>query len=48
MNLTLTLHLPGMEPDAKPELFNFKFAQFSDERGAGSCSPMANMPNMRC
>jgi hypothetical protein len=48
LTLTLLLHLPGMEPDAKPELFNFKFTQFTDERGPGSCHPMANMPNMHC
>ncbi len=46
VTITLHLHLPGMEPDAKPELFNFKFTQFTDERGPGSRSPMANMPNM--
>jgi hypothetical protein len=46
VTLTLLLHLPGMEPDAKPELFNFKFTQFTDERGPGTCHPMANMPNM--
>ena len=48
LTLTLLLHLPGMEPDAKPEVFNFKFTQYTDKRGPGSCSPMANMPNMRC
>lgn len=48
VTLTLLLHLPGMEQDAKPELFNFKFAQFTDERGPGNCHPMANMPNMHC
>lgn len=48
LTLTLHLHLPGMEPDAKPELFNFTFTQFTDERGPGSCHPMASMPNMRC
>jgi hypothetical protein len=48
MTLTLLLHLPGMEPEAKPELFNFKFTQFTDEHGPGSCAPMAKMPNMRC
>jgi hypothetical protein len=46
--ITLLLRLPGMAPDAKPELFNFNFTQFTDERGPGTCSPMANMPNMRC
>jgi hypothetical protein len=46
VTLTLLLHLPGMEPDAKPELFNFTFTQFTDERGPGTCHPMANMPNM--
>ena len=46
VTLTLLLHLPGMAPDAKPELFNFEFKQFTDERGPGSCHPMANMPNM--
>ena len=48
VTLTLLLHLPGMEPDAKPELFDFTFMQFTDERGPGTCHPMANMPNMRC
>lgn len=46
VTLTLLLHLPGMEPDAKPELFNFTFTQFTDERAPGTCHPMANMPNM--
>jgi hypothetical protein len=46
VTLTLLLHLPGMEPDAKPELFNFTFTQFTDERGPGTCHPMANMPNL--
>lgn len=48
VTMTLLLHLPGMEPDAKPELFNFKFTQFTDEHGPGSCRPMPSMPNMRC
>jgi hypothetical protein len=48
VTLTLLLHLPGMVPDAKPELFNFEFTQFTDERGPGTCHPAANMPNMRC
>jgi len=48
VTLTLLLHLPGMEPDAKPELFNFQFTQFKDERGPGTRHPMANKPNMRC
>jgi hypothetical protein len=47
VTVTLLLHLPGMEPGAKPELFNFRFTQFTDERGAGNCSPMAKMANMR-
>jgi hypothetical protein len=46
--LNLLLHLPGTEPDAKPELYHFKFTQFAEERGPGSCSPMANMANMSC
>jgi hypothetical protein len=46
--LTLLLHLPGMEPDAKPELFDFKFTQFTDEHGPGTCRPMPSMPNMHC
>ena len=45
--LTLVLHLPGMAPDANPELFNFKFAQFTDENGPGTTAPMGNMPGMR-
>lgn len=48
VTLTLLLHLPGMDPEAKPELFDFKFAQFTDEHGPGSCRPMPSMPNMRC
>lgn len=48
VTLTLLLHLPGMEPEAKPELFDFKFTQFTDEHGPGSCRPMPSMPNMRC
>ena len=47
VTLTLLLHLPGMAPDAKPELFNFKFTQFTDERGPGTCTPMPKM-NMSC
>jgi hypothetical protein len=46
--VTLLLHLPGMPPDAKPELFNFTFQKFTDENGPGTCAPMAKMPNMRC
>jgi hypothetical protein len=48
VTLTLLLHLPGMEPDAKPELFDLKFTQSTDERGPGSCHLIAKMPNMRC
>jgi hypothetical protein len=48
VNLALVRHLRGMEPDAKPELFNLKFTHFTDERRPGSCNPMADMPNMRC
>jgi hypothetical protein len=48
VTITLQLRLPGMASNAKPELFNFKFIKFTDERGSGACSPMANMPNMRC
>jgi hypothetical protein len=48
VTLTLHLRLPGMVSSAKPELFNFKFTKFTDERGSGNCSPMANMPNMGC
>jgi hypothetical protein len=44
--LTVLLHLPEMPPDAKPELFNFSFAKFTDENGPGTCIPMARMPNM--
>jgi len=35
VTITLLLHLPGMKPDAKPELFNFKFTHFTDESGLG-------------
>ena len=48
VTLTLLLYLPGMEADAKPELFNITFKKFTDERGPGICHPMANMPNMHC
>ena len=48
VTIVLRLHLPGMESSAKPELFNFKFAKFTDARGARNCSPMANMPDMGC
>jgi len=48
VTLTLLRHVPGVEPDAKPELSNFKFTQFTDERGPRGYSPMASMPNMRC
>jgi hypothetical protein len=44
---TLLLHLPGMAPDAKPELFNFTFTGFTDERGPGTCTPMPRM-GMSC
>jgi len=46
VTLTLLLRLPGVAPDAKPEVFNFDFKQFTDERGPGTCTPMAKMPNM--
>jgi hypothetical protein len=45
--ITLLLRLPGMAPDAKPELFNFTFAKFTDENAAGSSAPMGNMPGMK-
>ncbi len=46
--VTLHLRLPGMEADAKLELFDFEFTQFTDGLGPGIRYPMANMPNMRC
>ena len=48
VTLTLHLSLPGMVSSAKPELFNFKFKKFTDERGSGNCRPIANMPSMGC
>jgi hypothetical protein len=45
--VTLLLHLPGMAPSAKPELFNFTFSQFTDKNGPGTSVPMANMPGLR-
>lgn len=45
--ITLLLHLPGMAPDAKPELFNFTFDKFTAENGPGSSAPMGNMPGMK-
>ena len=44
--ITLLLHLPGMAPDAKPELFSFTFDKFTDENGPGASAPMGNMPGM--
>ncbi len=46
--LTLLLHLPGMAPNAKPELFNFKFTTFTVEPAPGGCKPMPDMPDMGC
>ncbi len=48
VSVTLLLHLPAMEPDAIPELFNFRFTKFTDVRWPGTCSPKANMPSLRC
>ncbi|HWF12810.1 MAG TPA: hypothetical protein VG272_03675 [Candidatus Acidoferrales bacterium] len=48
VTITLRLYLPGMESSAKPELFNFRFAGFTDGRGSGNCRPMAGMPDMGC
>ena len=45
--ITLLLHLPGMAPNAKPELFNFSFSQFTDENRPGASTPMGNTPGMR-
>jgi hypothetical protein len=47
VNLVMLLRLPGMAPDAKPELFNFTFTRFTDEHGPGSCTPMPRM-GMSC
>ena len=45
--ITMLLHLPGIAPDAKPELFNFTFTQFTDEHGPGTSAPMGKMPGMK-
>ena len=45
--VTLLVHLPGMPPAAKPELFNFTFSQFTEENGPGTSAPMGKMPGMR-
>ncbi len=45
--ITMLLHLPGMALDAKPELFNFTFTQFTDEHGPGTSAPMGKMPGMK-
>ncbi len=45
--ITLLLHLPGMAPDERPELFNFTFSKFTDENGPGSSAPMGDMPGMK-
>jgi hypothetical protein len=44
VTVTLLMYLSGMEPDAKPELHNFRFTRITNERGPESCSPMAKMP----
>lgn len=44
--LTVLLRLPGMSADSRPELFNFTFTQFTDERALGSCTPTSNMARM--
>ena len=36
VSLAVLLRLPGMAADSRPELFNFKFTQFTDERAAGN------------
>ena len=46
ISLSLVIHFPGQPPDARPELFTFPFSKFTDENGAGTCSPMAKMPGM--
>jgi hypothetical protein len=45
--VTLLLHLPGMPPAAKPELFNFTFRQFTNENGHGTSAPTRNTPRVR-
>lgn len=45
--ITLLLHLPGMTPDARPELFDFTFSKFTDENGPGTSAPMGKMPGMK-
>ena len=47
LKISLLMRLPGMAPDAKPELFDFTFSKFTDEHAAGTSAPMANMPGMR-
>ncbi len=46
--ITLLLRLPGMQPNAKPEMFNFNFTRFTVENGPGPCGHMAGMPDMPC
>jgi hypothetical protein len=46
VSLTVLLKLPDTPPDTKPELFNFTFAKFTDEKGPGTCVPMSKMSNM--
>jgi hypothetical protein len=48
VHISLRLFLPGMESSAKPELFNFRFAGFTDSRKSGNCRPMSGMPDMGC
>jgi hypothetical protein len=45
--ITMLLHLPGMAPDEKPELFSFTFTRFTDQHGPGSSAPMGRMPGMK-
>jgi hypothetical protein len=46
--VTLLLRLPGMAPNARPEVFTFRFAQFTEESAAGGCGSLSSMPNVHC
>lgn len=45
LTLTQPIHPPRVAPEAKPELFNFEFVQFTSERGPGNGGAVLNVPN---
>jgi hypothetical protein len=46
VTLTVMIHLPGMPPHTRPELFTFKFSKFTDENSSEACVPSMKMQGM--